>query len=174
MNEIHHKILSDLHGILSCATSEQLLSASLSPGVTTHMKYALEELAKERATTVNKKRASQISEIKPSSSSDRKRKSTEHRLRTTSRLNDETKHMVWKMLNDSPRFAKKGNVVHFARSVGIRLDIQAKDGKKRVVSKFIASLETLSRPRLSRVLRQLFPGQDKQTEGWIELITNGR
>ena len=174
MNEIHHKILSDLHRILSFATSEQLASTSRSPNVSTHIKYALEALAKERELTADKKPTSQISKIKSHNTSEKSTSSTVHRLKTMHPLNDETRHLVHKVLNDSPRFAKKSDIVHFASSVGAQLEIRSKDNKKRVINKFMAALEKASRPQLSRVLRQVFSGQDKQTEGWIELITNSR
>lgn len=174
MNEIHHKILSELHRILSFATSEELLSTSRSPGVTTHMKYAIKALAKERGLGPDQKRTAQSSKLKSSSKGDKGKESSKQLSRTFLPLNDETREMARKVLISSQRFAKKSDIVRFATSLDINLEISAKDNKKRAVNKFMASLEKVPQPRLTRVFRLLFSASERQTEGWMDVITNTR
>ena len=82
--------------------------------------------------------------------------------------------MIKKTLTDSPRFAKKHNIVDYAKSVRLEIKVTPKDSKARAVKIFMTALGSASPSIQSRAIERILSDGGKQTEGWIELITNGQ
>ncbi len=161
MNNIIHKIFSEIHRLLSIASEEELRNASAAPNTSLHIRDALLALTAEKATSVQKISA-------------KRSRSSNHRHTTTLLSGkSETDGVISEIFQELERLNKK-DIQKFCESTGLKITIQAKDSRDRILRRIIGLIRTLSQSDLRRALWTLRSTDDSQTEGWVGVIRKGR
>lgn len=163
MKDITHKILSEVHHLLSVASEDELRGAANLPNNSPHLRGALEALAAEKASAPRRGGAGGAetpSSRRPAVGSTQGGKSN-----------------VSSLARDLARsFDKlgKGEIQEACRSVGLPLSMRPKDARERIIRRVANLLAGMAEDERERVLAAMRTRADTQTEGWVGVIRKGQ
>jgi hypothetical protein len=155
--DLRHELISDLHRLLSIASADDFLAASrlCKSG---NIKLALEALAEEHLGEARtQKRNSNQSNVR----------------RRPSRLRGHPQLPIGgleEVLQASPHFATKSDLLRFISSEGIDIPNNPKESRSRIIGRIIRHVDSLSPDRRAEIYRRASRANDQQTEGWLKVI----
>ena len=170
MKNVLHEILSEIHHILSIASPEDLRAAAKLASASQNMKSALEALAKERSESMQTRQERLTRPTRNSALANSRAEYYDERKRLLTGMparNEE--EQVYKLLTSSPRFDKRA-LRRVANEAGLSVDIDHKDNAHRVARKIARATVNAGRSQRIKLLEIISQGQDKQTQGWIDVI----
>jgi len=148
-----HGILGDIHRMLATYGKSDFLHASHYPGMPRSIRIALRALSHEADSSLT-----ETGQRK--SSSARKQRG----LPRTER------QRILELLRRSVHFETTRALTIFARDVGIKINVNPKDGREKLASRIAGSIEKLPDNTRNRILDGLASPRDTQTQGWIDVI----
>lgn len=148
-----HAILGDIHKMLATYGTSDFLNASHYPGMPKSIRLALRALSREADSTLNV-----IGLRKSSSSRDQRGFPRTERRR------------ILELLRRSPYFENTRTLAAFARDMGIKINVNPKDGREKIGNRIAGSIEKLPDNSRNRILDSLASPRDTQTQGWIDVI----
>jgi hypothetical protein len=160
--DLRHELLSDLHRLLSIASAEDFLAASRLCK-SENIKLALEALAEEHlAETHSRKRVPVRST--PSGRYVR-RSASKPQANPQSAVGN-----IQEVLNNSPHFANKSDLLRFAASQGIEVRADPKESRSRIIARIMKQIDKFEPNRRLEIFLRASQPNDRQTEGWLQVI----
>lgn len=156
-----HAILGDLHRLLAMHKASDFIEASNYGGISRSMKAALRTLAHEAEPAADISRRRVRSTVAPNP-----------RSRTANAPGERSQ--ILSLIRRSKIFESTRSLITYANSLGLRLTAKPKEGRDRLASRLTSLIETLPDQRRSEVIDDLLAGRNSQTQGWIDVIKNGK
>lgn len=174
MKDVLHAILSELHHILSIGSPDELRAAGRLASVSENMKTALEALAKERAENVQTGAAKSSRPVTKTDTETATTVDPQQREPALNLFNNDEERRIYRLLMASPKFSDKAAIRSLIDEAGIAVQIRSKDGRDRTARKVARAIHNAPDSRKARALATLMDRQDKQTQGWINVIRGSR
>jgi len=168
VKNILHDIFSELHHLLSIASTDDLMAASKYHGASKHMRRALEALAQESLSTSHREpaRIGETNNVKQGSLNSNDQNPRRERVWNLD--------AILKAIVASPRFSSKAGIKDFARTNNLRLEIRARDSRVDAARKLSRSILEIPIDRRSEILTLIAEKPDTQTQGWVDVIKGSR
>jgi len=170
MKESQYEIVKDLHFLLETKNPQDFLAASKRRGISTYLKSALEYLALECLSKLNKRNLFEDELNSPHrfSKSATKRKDPTRRLYEVSGKNEISQ--IYEIVINSRRFSRKEAINNFARKFNLVVPINKKDSRSRAANKLAKAIFHSPNNKQKQILNVLLEDVDKQTKGWLDII----
>jgi len=163
MRDIEHKILSQVHHLLSIATEEELRRVANSPSIPQNLRTALDALAAERASSP--RRANTTRQATGGGAP------TEFDARKPKGAADGLARELTKAFER----LDKNQIQGACRSVGVSVPFKAKDARERVIRRAANLMSRMPNDERDRMVSALrLKAADAQTEGWVGVIRKGQ
>jgi hypothetical protein len=82
------------------------------------------------------------------------------------------KDEILERIRSSTFFNNVQSLIAYGKSSGLKVNVSAKDSKERIARRLANAIERAPGARRSEILSELSRAQDKQTQGWIDVIKN--
>jgi len=160
--DLRHELLSELHRLLSIASSEDFIAAS-NLCTSENIKLALLALAEEHLADDRDGRH----RSRPRSQVRRENKTGEKNAKNTPLPSTEPSELFFR----SPLLATKGGLMQFANTHGFNVPPDNKDSRDRLIGRLLRQFGGMSGSEQARIMSDLSgENADPQTTGWMQVI----
>ncbi|MFH1373123.1 MAG: hypothetical protein ABII79_04945 [bacterium] len=167
MKDVRYEILSELYRFLGMFSAKDLLATCKLHGLSGNLRTALSLLAKDLRTSTYELPKTKVVITSRDMPVVSKREAQHELLGSADRQFEE---YILSRLTNKKEFPTKITLVNLAKVLGLPLKVTAKDSTQRVAKQLLKNIMLAGADVKNKALDLLSVGQDRQTQGWFDVI----